>query len=490
MSKYGIGFNGQQGFTTYPSVSVRVNADNLDLRPVTPLGVCAILAQGAGVFPPGVATSLPLGSGSPQRFITASELLTAAQFAARPFAQLGRGAGEVLIVPVNPSTPSTKAISSSTPTLLFTLTSRGWGLAFNKLQVKVETGKITLKIPGAGSGGTDLLEVFTFTSGGSGAIAGLCTDITERSAACTATFTAEGVPANAAFASFTGGTEPAAQAADWDVALHALDSRRVTAVHVATADTSVHAQLAAYAIQKRLRGFVGGAIQNWVGTSARATAIAALKSAAAALNAPRMMHVGLGGDGQPAYISAARYAALAAALDPSEPMTQKFLDFASLEASLDLATEVGGVDGVLIGGVAVPVPNPDNANTFIVSRGLSTWTGDDNLYRREQSVLAAVDAVQDLIESGLRQFLGNENTPATATRAQALVDQVLNDCTKPSSRIRIISYRRETIVAQVIQTTLRISANFTPIPPLNFIDTTLNLENANFTLTFDTPLTA
>lgn len=481
MSKYDIGFNARGQWTAFPTVVSSINPDNLQLRPQSPQGVLAILAEGAGFFPPGVATPMPFDSGSPARFITASDLLTATNFAVRPFAALDRGPGQVFVVPVNPSTPSTKELSSVTPTLLMTLTSKGWGLAMNQLLVKMETGLLTIKYPTPTSA---IVETYVIT--GATGIQAAVTEINARSGLVSAAFTAEGTIVNAAFAAFTGGTEPSAISSDWDTALHALDGFRVNAIHVASSSTSVWAQLSAYATLKRLRGFVGSGTHSWNGTSNRAASIATLKAEAGGLNSPRMMHMGLGIDGQPAYLAAARYAALACSLDPSQPMTFKPLDATSIEARLDLPTEVGGVDGLLVAGVAVPVPDPANPNVFIHARGLSTWTTDGNLYRREQSVLAAVDGIQDQLEAGMRDFLGNEGRVGVIQRAVSLVDQILNEASRPRAAIRINGYDPKSIVATFSSdTVLRISANLIPIPPINFIDIGLNLDRTDIKVDFD-----
>jgi len=485
VARFGIGFSFGGRFTTVPDVFLTVNADNLDLRPVTPLGTVAILGVGAGLFPPGVATSLPLGSGSPQRFITPSELLTMAEFAAKPFSELDRGAGTVLVVPVNKSTPSTFAINATGPSLLATLTSKGWGLKFNQIQVKIETGVLTLSIPT--TTGT-ILEIFPYS--GATAIADLVDAINQRSALVSAVWTAQGTPVNAAFAPMTGGTEPAAVTQDWSDALHALDGIRVNTIAIGSSSSTVWAMLADYAILKRLRGFFGRGLQNWNGTSNRATALANLKADAAAINAKRMMHVGLGMEGQPGYLATARYAALAATLDPSTPMTFRHLDVASLEARLDPDTEIGPVDGLHINGVAPPMSDPDAPSTFLVSRGLSTYTGSDNLYDREHSVLAAVDGIEDQVNAAMRQVaLGREGTRATVVRAEAAMDQILNEATRQRAAVRINSYRPESIHGELVGMVLYISAAFTPIPPINFVPVSLQLEQTDIVVNFEVPLT-
>lgn len=482
MGKYGIGFNYRGGFTTFPGVFTSIDTSALDARPVSPLGVVAVLAEGAGFYEPAKAQSLPLGLGSPELFISPSSLLTCAMLAAKPFSQLDRGVGQVIVVPVNASTPSTKTLSSSTPTLLATLTSKGWGLRMNDILVKSETGKVTIKLPSSRGA---ILETYTYST-----VAGLVAEINGRSAIVQATFTVEGTPANFAETAMTGGTEPAAITADWAAALRALDGIRVNAVHVASSSSTVWAMLADYAIQKRLRGFIGSDLKNWNGTSNRAASITTLKSEAAALNAVRMMHCGLGANGLPGYQFAARYAALAATLEPSVPMAYKFLDIESVETRLDIDTEVGGVDGLLMAGVSPPVPHPKSPETYIVGRGLSTWVGDDNMYRREHSVLAGVDAFTDLAEAALSPLLGGEGNRASGERAVAALAQISEACTKPTSVVRINGYRPESIVATIQDTVMNTAEAIIPVPPLNFIPLNLKLERTDITVKFEAPLAA
>lgn len=483
MGRYGIGFNDRGRFTTFPGVFPQIVADQLDLRGEGPTGVMAILGPGAGLFPPKVATSLPVSVNAPSAYLTPSDLLTAATFAHRPFPQLDRAVGQLFLVPVTPATKATMTLRSSTPTDLATLSSKGWGTKFNAITVKHEAGPLlTITLP---TDTSSIVEKYTYTT-----IQDLVDQLNGRSAIVSAAFIVEGAIANFTSTAMTGGTEPAATNQDWADALTALNGFRVNVIHVASSSSAIWAMLSDYCIARRCRGFIGGALQNWNGISARQTAIAALKAEAAALNAPRMMHVGLGGDGQPSYLSAARHAALAAALEPSVPMTFKQLGFSAIEARLDYDTELGGVDGLLLAGVAPPCPDPDSLGTFVVSRGLSTWSGDDNLYRREHSVLAAIDGLVDLLTAALSPLKGGEGTVGAATRAVGLVDETCNRATKATSTIRINGYRRESIVATIEDTVLRVTVAVTPIPPLNFLVPRLNLERTQIEVAVDVDLAA
>jgi hypothetical protein len=486
MPSYAIGFNHNGQWTAFPSSFTTINAEALEARNQGPTGIMAILATGAGFFPPQQASSLPFDIGSPSRFLPPSDLRTAAEFAVRRFTEPDiDGPGQIFVVPVTAATKSTLDIEDIVPATLATLTSKGWGLKMNAILVKSEAGLLTVTLPT--DSGANIVETFAYTT-----VAELVEEINGRSGIVEAAFVLEGTPDTFVDTPMAGGTEPAATNDDWAAAFAAIDPLKINVVHVASGDSvNVWPMLIAHLASHRGRGFVGSTnIRNWNGVAARAAAITALIAEAAALNSPRVMHIGLGADGQPGYLAAARYAALAASLPPSVPMTFKRLDFVSLEARLT-REEVGGVTGLLVNGVAPPVPDPRNESVFLVSRGLSTWTGDANLYRREHSVLAAVDGVQDEIEQAMFQFLGLEGTFAVLGRATQAVAEILRLASRPDSAIRILAFDREQIVVTFSSdTVMRVAASLTPIIPINFIVTTLALERTDITIEVDVNLAA
>lgn len=482
---FGLGFNHEGKFTTFPSAFVSINTDDLRLRSDAPTGTLALLATGAGFIPPKVATPLAVNVGAPSRILASSDLLKTANLAWPAFGDLDRGPGLILLVPVTPATKATKVLSSSLPAALLTLSSKGWGLSFNSIMVSVATEDVTISLVTAAAGTiTETYDGDEYTT-----IAELVALINARSGLVEATFTAEGTLADLASSAFTGGTEPAATAADWADAHNALNPYRVNAIHPATADTAIWAQTKAYASLKRCRGFIGSALKNWNGISNRQASAATLVSEAALMNDRRMMHVGLGMNGLAGYLAAARYAALAAAVEPSVPMTFKHLDVDSLEALLDIDTEVGGITGLLINGVAAPVPDPDAPNTFLCSRGLSTKAPTAvTYYDAEHSVLAAVDAVSDLVLQGVGRFRGQEGRPVKARQAMEVMDSILAEASTEHAAIRIESYDRKSIKATFADTILRLEADVTPILPINFIDVRLRLKRSSFSLSIDVPL--
>jgi hypothetical protein len=483
MGKYGIGFNDQGRFRVFPAVSTTINKDGLDLVAQGPTGVVAILGPGAGFFPPKKATAVPIGLNTPSRYIAGGDLLSALNFAVRPFAELDRAVSQVYVVPVTPATQASKTLSTGA-TLRATLFAKVYGFAGHNIKV-VLTGAVapqtlTVKIQTVNQG--LLTETFVFST-----VQALVDEINARSGIITATFASAGVPDVVAEVALAGATEPAPNPTDWAEAFSALNSFRVNTLSVVSSDSTVWALLHDYCILKRCRGYFGRGLQNWNGLAAQATAMANIRADCALVPGRRMMHATLGAEGQPGYVAAARYAALAAVLEPSVPMTFKRLGFTSLETLLDVDTQVDGVDGLLMAGAAPPVQHPENPGEFIVSRGLSTLASSDNLYDREHSVLAAIDGLQDNLESELRELLGSEGTQLTVQRAIAKTRTVFDIATRPTSAIRILSYRPEAIVGSFADTVLRIDGAVTPIQPVNFINSRLNLERTEIRLSVDVP---
>lgn len=479
-SRFGIGYNHEGFFTTYPTVFSSVDKTALEFRNQGPTGILALLATGTGFIEPKVPFALPYEQGDPSRWIADSDLLVAARFAVRAFPQLGRAVGQIYVVPVTPATPATKKIVSVTPEDLVTFTTLGWGTQFNQVTIAHDAGTKVVTITLPLSDGSDLTETYTYTN-----MADLVAQVNGRSAIVSAVLNKEGTGVTYTAAAMTGGTAPTADAEDWTDALTALATIKVNVLHVATDDADVLAAVSTFCNDRRARAFVGStSTRNWNGAQNRSDALDAIIAEIADINDIRIQHVCIGADGYPGYLSAARHAALAAALEPSVPMTQKQLGFTSLEARLDLYTEVGGATGLLMNGGAPPVPDPRSPSTFIVSRGLSTYTGSDNLYDREMSVLAAVDGVQDLIEAGCAEFLGGEGTAGVLGRMREKVESILRECTKPTSAIRINGYDPDSIVVTFTSDTVaRVVCKVTPIPPINFVSVTLGLERTDITIT-------
>jgi hypothetical protein len=499
MGKYGIGFNSQGQWTAYPGVVVTVDPTALDLANQGPTGVVALLATGTGFFPPKQYTLFPSATATPDQYIGAgSDLLVTVKFATQSFSQLGHGAGEVYVVPVNEALPGTFTVKDDQVADVLTLTTLGWGAQFNDTTITIAGSApavLTLSLPTTGV--NDISESYNIATGasadGRSVAQQLVDDINSRSAIVSAVKVADGSgvfpPVTAS--PFIGAADGLpAVVNDWMDAIAALSTLQVDAIHVATADPNVWDGLASYCDTHRCRGFIGSdLIRNWNGISNRVASITSLIQEAATVNSPRIMHCGLGMNGYPGKFASARYAALAASLEPSVPMTFKFLDVNAIETRLS-KDEAGGVTGLLVNGVSPPMPDASNAFTYRVSRGLSSWTGDDNLYRREQSVLAAVDAIANQMDEAMQAYIGGEGNQGTLGRIGQAVQKVLDDATKPTAAIRINSYDPNIIVAFTSDTVVRVTASITPIPPINWINVNLVLQRTDITVTTEVNLAA
>jgi len=384
------------------------------------------------------------------------------------------------------------------PSAAITFTTLGWGAIFNDLKVTITapTGTapgiqtITLALP-TNDGLGSITETYTYTP--TDPFSFLVNNINARSAIVSAALTgADGSGALTAVsdAPFTGGEDGTTTVNDWIEAIGALSTLRVSSIHVASGDPAVWDALSAYCDTHRARGFIGSSTtRNWNGILNRATAITALTAEAASVNDPRIMHCGLGMNGYAGKYASARYAALAASLEPSVPMTFKFLDVDSLETRLSV-DECGGPSGLLVNGVSPPMPDAANAFTYRVSRGLSTWTGDSNLYRCEQSVLAAVDGIAQQLDDALQAYIGGEGNQGTLGRIATSVQRILELATRPTSAIRILSYDPNITVAFTSDTVVRVTCRVTPIAPINWINVNIVLLRTDIEISTEVNLAA
>jgi|SRR5215471_4163151 len=476
MGRFGIGFNAQGQWTMYPGVVVTVDPSQLDIANQGPTGVVALIGSATGFFPPQEYSLFPQGAATPNQYLApGSDLLVTVSFAQRPFAQLGFGPSQIYIVPCNPALAATLSLAGTPTTPTLDLTTLGWGAIFNQLTATTKAGTGTnqqvliLSLP-TNNGLSSITETYNYLS--TDPLSALVDQINNRSAIVKAVLTGTDAPVTLTAASdtpFTGGSDGTTTTNDWITAIGALSTLRVNAIHVASGDTAVWDALSAYCDTHRARGFIGSATtRNWNGIANRQAAMDALVQEAASVNDPRIMHCGLGMDGYPGKYASARYASLAGCLEPSVPMTFKFLDVDSLETRLS-KDECGGETGLLLNGVSPPMPDAANAFTYRVSRGLSTWTGDSNLYRCEQSVLAACDALSQQLDDALQAYIGGEGNQGTLGRIAAAVKRILDLAILPTSAVRILSYDPNITVAFTSDTVVRVTARITPIAPINWI---------------------
>jgi hypothetical protein len=232
------------------------------------------------------------------------------------------------------------------------------------------------------------------------------------------------------------------------------------------------------------RCFVGGALQSWNSEANRMTAIAALKTAVDGLNSDRTMHVGLGskhyddnGDLQlyPAYITACMYAGLAGGSSPVEPLTRKYLRTYGLEVNL----RISEIETLMEYAVAVPIPDAVQGAGYVISRQLTTWNQDDDLYRIEFSVGRGADYIAREIRNRHELLIGKPGTESLDITIVNLTNAVL-EAARREEYIRNFDPKQTQLR---VDGTIRYVDYFAePILPVNWIFSTYHLEPTKFSI--------
>ena len=290
---------------------------------------------------------------------------------------------------------------------------------------------------------------------------------------------------------FTGGSNGTIDTTAWQNALNALKSLDITFVLPLTDNAAYHALVESHCSlmsgpdwKMERRCFVGGALQTWTETS-RATAVAALVSAATALNSDRAMLVGLGSyhydpTGKlklyPAYITAAMYAGLASGNGPVLPLTRKYLRCYGLEVDLRKSEIADLIDGA----VAVPIPDLVNGAGYVISRQVTTWNQDTDLYRMEMSIGTGADYVAKEVRRRHELIIGKPGTEAIDQTILNMTNSVLQDCLMQGY---IRSYDPKKTVLRVDNMTRYVDYEAVPIMPVNWIFSTYHLQALVLTIT-------
>lgn len=303
---------------------------------------------------------------------------------------------------------------------------------------------------------------------------------------------ATAVPANVAWTYLTGGSDGTTTNTNWQAALDLLKTMKIDLIVPLTDDASIHSMTDAHCVymsgpngKSERRCFVGGALQSWNSESARLTAIAALQTAAKNLNSDRTMHVGLGSkhyddDGNlqlfPAYITACMYAGLAGGSSPVEPLTRKYLRCYGLEVNLRVSEQETLLEG---NGLAIPVPDPVQGAGYVISRQLTTWNQNDDLYRIEFSVGRGADYVAREVRNRHELLIGKPGTESLDVTIVNLTNAVL-EATKREEYIR--GYDPKQTQLRVDGTIRYVDYFAQPILPVSWIFSTYHLEPTKFSI--------
>lgn len=299
-------------------------------------------------------------------------------------------------------------------------------------------------------------------------------------------------PANAAWTFLTGGSDGATTNTDWQTAFDLLKTMKIDLVMPLTGDDSIHSMADAHCVymsgpngKSERRCFVGGDLQSWTSEANRLTAISAMITASKNLNSDRTMNVGLGSkhydqDGNaklyPAYITACMYCGLAGGSSPVMPLTRKYLRCLGLEVDL----RVSEIETLLEGnGVAVPIPDPVQGAGYVISRQLTTWNQDDDLYRIEFSVGRGADYIAREIRNRHELLIGKPGTESLDVTIVNLTNAVL----EAAKRDEYIRYFDGKVTQLRVDGTIRYVDYFAePILPVNWIFSTYHLQPTKFTI--------
>jgi hypothetical protein len=298
-------------------------------------------------------------------------------------------------------------------------------------------------------------------------------------------------PADAAWTYLAGGTNGVTTNTDWQTALDLMQTLGVNIFLPLTPDASLHSMVESHLSymsgpdgKKERRGFVGGALQTWSNEAGRVTAAAALAAAAKVLGSDRIVHAGLGSkhydpNGKiklyPAYITAAMYAGIAAGGYPVQPLTRKYLRILGLEVDLRNSE----ITDLINKGIAVPIVDDVNEAGYVISRQITTWGKDADLYRIEFSVGQGADYLAAQIRQRHAQLIGQAGT----IDLDATAINVTNGALAQALRAEYIrAYDAKKTTLRVDGTVRYIDYAAEPILPVNFIFSTYYLTPTVFTV--------
>jgi len=439
---------------------------------------------GTGLIKPKTLVAVDTITGALERQLVAgSEILKAARFAIAPNNETP-GVTELRLLTVNPATQSTKILVDTTvsPVNVITLTSRGWGIKFNSITVAVDnTAKeVTIKLDNA-------VEIFTYATG-AGTLAALVAAINARSILVSALLLAAGneTLATIAASAMTDATDGTVTNQDWIDVFDILVRNQINLVCVIDASSTVQLQLVEHCALNRRIGFCGYTLQTgWEVAATRATNIGALKTRAAALASSNVLFWGVGTDNEPSYISVAKVAGISAGNDPSVPLNNRDLGTSTVETDFS----VEDAEDCLDHGVSVPFRRINvNRPGFVVADGVSSFSGNDNLFDRLITVRRGAYAMEEDIRNEVEQFLGMEATEVTVGRVVSAVNRRLERALRRDVSVRIAGFDSKFTRAIFESTVLRIFYSFQPIMPIRFIVPIGTLKPTIIERTFEIPL--
>lgn len=428
-----------------------------------------------------------------KRVLRSGGLLDAIRFAFDPAANADvPGADLIVAIRLNPATRSTLNLAATAGTGI-TLTSIDYGVWTTGIQAKVETGstsgkKITIQYVDAQQGTitevydnqANIAALVTAINSGISGVRGASLYVTAVAGVGTDPIT------NAGFASLTGGVDGTITSTQWTNAFNALQAEDVDIVVPVTQDQTVAAQAKAHCetmsgmnFRKERIAFVGSTAS--FGTNALyiadlQTNALALASSRVALCAPGVRRPNAAGVSTlygPEYM-AATIAGLVAGQQVGESPTYKFVKAVGIDfgfTNTDLAT-------LLLAGVT-PVQFVKDQG-FRIAQGITTYQTDANPMFREISVRRVGDYLMKTIRTRLeREFVGGRGDSSTLNSMGSRVISTLSEMVQD----RVIT-AFQNVAISVQSSVARVSFEFSPVEPINFIEITGYAKPGSLALNF------
>jgi ribosomal protein S8 len=298
---------------------------------------------------------------------------------------------------------------------------------------------------------------------------------------------------SAAWTYLTGGSDGATPiSTDWDDVLNVLATLKIDLILPLTSSASLISLVDAHCRfmsgpsgKAERRCFAGGPLLSWGSEANRLSSIAALIAQSKALNSDRVMLTGLGckqydpnGNVKtyPPYITAAMYCGIAGGSSPVEPLTRKYLRCLGLEVNL----RVSEIEQLLeTNGVAIPIPDAVRGAGYVISRQLTCWNQNDDLYRIEFSVGRGADYIAREIRNRHEDIVGSAGTELVDVTIVNITNAVL-EAAKREGYIR--NYNPKATQLRVDGTIRYVDYYAEPILPINWIFSTYHLQPTKFTI--------
>jgi hypothetical protein len=173
-------------------------------------------------------------------------------------------------------------------------------------------------------------------------------------------------------------------------------------------------------------------------------------------------------DFAPFHLAAQIAGTLSAQADEAEPLTNQVIPLYGIETVSSNKT----IDSLVNNGV-LTVRN-DIGRGFVIVQGLTTWTGDMKMARREIGTVRAADAVMRAVRGAVQRYIGAKSSSGLVSTIAATVEEVLSNCSDrgliyadPANPTRYPAYGN--IVVKIFGDAYYIDFNISPAKPVNYL---------------------